>query len=86
MLAGAAWPLSAAIDRLRTSAPRLLGSRSIYTVSGMTDKSEKQKAAEGDVERLRQEGGPFVVAAEETRMPMVFMDGKASGQSDHLRQ
>jgi PAS domain S-box-containing protein len=45
----------------------------------MTSKSEKQDAAEGDVEDLRQEGGPFVVAAEETRMPMVFMDAKAAG-------
>ncbi len=45
-------------------------------MSEMTDKSEEQKAAEGEVESLRQEGGPFVVAAEETRMPMVFMDAK----------
>ena len=45
----------------------------------MTDKSEEQKEAEGEVESLRQEGGPFVVAAEETRMPMVFMDAKAAG-------
>lgn len=43
----------------------------------MARKSEDQKAAEGEVEELRQEGGPFVVAAEETRMPMVFMDAKA---------
>jgi PAS domain S-box-containing protein len=42
----------------------------------MTRKSENQDAAEGEVEELRQEGGPFVVAAEETRMPMVFMDAK----------
>ncbi len=42
----------------------------------MTRKSEEQKAAEGEVEDLREEGGPFVVAAEETRMPMVFMDAK----------
>ena len=42
----------------------------------MTEKSEEQKAAEGAVEELRQEGGPFVVAAEETRMPMVFMDAE----------
>lgn len=42
----------------------------------MTQKSEEQKAAEGEVEELRQEGGPFVVAAEETRMPMMFMDAK----------
>jgi PAS domain S-box-containing protein len=45
----------------------------------MTRKSEEQEAAEGEVEEIRQEGGPFVVAAEETRMPMVFMDAKASG-------
>ena len=43
----------------------------------MTRKSEEQNAAEGEVEKIRQEGGPFVVAAEETRMPMVFMDAKA---------
>jgi len=43
----------------------------------MTDKSKEQKAAEGEVESFRQEGGPFVVAAEDTRMPMVFMDAKA---------
>ena len=45
----------------------------------MPDKSDKQKAAESEVEGLRQEGGPFVVAAEETRMPIVFMDAKAPG-------
>jgi PAS domain S-box-containing protein len=45
----------------------------------VTQKSEEQDAAEGDVEELRQGGGPFVVAAEETRMPMVFMDAKAAG-------
>ena len=43
----------------------------------MTRKSKEQKAAEGAVEEIRQEGGPFVVAAQETRMPMVFMDAKA---------
>jgi PAS domain S-box-containing protein len=42
----------------------------------MIDKSKEQRAAEGEVESLRQEGGPFVVAAEGTRMPMVFMDAK----------
>jgi hypothetical protein len=45
----------------------------------MTSKSEKQDAAEGEVEDFRQEGGPFVVAADETRMPMVFMDATAAG-------
>jgi PAS domain S-box-containing protein len=42
----------------------------------MTQKSEHQDSAEGEVEDLRHEGGPFVVAAQETRMPMVFMDAK----------
>jgi PAS domain S-box-containing protein len=45
----------------------------------MTSKSEKQDAAEDEVESFRQDGGPFVVAADETRMPMVFMDAKAAG-------
>lgn len=49
-------------------------------MSAITHKTEEQKAAEGEVESLRQEGGPFVVAAEETRMPMVFMDAKGSGK------
>ncbi|HEV2816380.1 MAG TPA: HWE histidine kinase domain-containing protein [Allosphingosinicella sp.] len=45
-------------------------------MSNEANKSEEQARAEGEVEDLRQEGGPFVVAAEETRMPMVFMDAK----------
>ncbi|MBA3512741.1 HWE histidine kinase domain-containing protein [Sphingomonas sp.] len=45
----------------------------------MPDKSKEQRAAEGQVESLRREGGPFVVAAEETRMPMVFMDATETG-------
>lgn len=48
-------------------------------MSAKSRKSEEQKAAEGEVETLRQAGGPFVVAAEETRMPMVFMDAIAPG-------
>jgi PAS domain S-box-containing protein len=43
------------------------------------DKSNAQQAAEGEVENFRREGGPFVVAAEDTRMPMMFMDAKAPG-------
>jgi len=54
----------------------LLGGALICIMTAMSHKSEDQKAAEGEVEDLRQEGGPFVVAAEETRMPMVFMDAK----------
>ncbi|MDP9423357.1 MAG: PAS domain S-box protein [Pseudomonadota bacterium] len=45
----------------------------------MADKSDLQRAAEGEVESFRREGGPFVVAAEDTRMPMVFMDAKVPG-------
>ena len=42
-------------------------------------KSEEQKVAEADVEDHRKELGPFVVAAETTRMAMVFTDAKATG-------
>lgn len=45
----------------------------------ITDKSEGQKSAEADVESFRHELGPFVVAAEETRMAMVFADTKEPG-------
>jgi PAS domain S-box-containing protein len=40
------------------------------------DKSGEQKAAEAEVESFRKELGPFVVAAETTRMAMVFTDAK----------
>ena len=43
------------------------------------DKSKPQKAAEADVESFRVGLGPFVVAAETTRMPMIFTDAKAPG-------
>jgi PAS domain S-box-containing protein len=43
------------------------------------DKSREQKAAEADVDSFRKDLGPFVVAAETTRMAMVFMDAKAPG-------
>lgn len=42
------------------------------------DKSGQQEAAEADVEGFKQKLGPFVVAAETTRMPMVFTDAKTS--------
>lgn len=45
----------------------------------MSLKSDVQQAAEGEVESFRKGGGPFVVAAEDTRMPMVFMDAKVPG-------
>ena len=42
-------------------------------------KTRKQKAAEAEVEEYKNRLGPFVVAAETTRMPMVFMDAKTPG-------
>src|SRR5260370_5424493 len=42
----------------------------------ITNKSEEQKAAEAEVESFRKDLGPFVVAAETTRMAMVFTDAK----------
>jgi PAS domain S-box-containing protein len=42
-------------------------------------KSGEQKDAEAAVDRFRRELGPFVTAAEKTRMPMIFTDAKASG-------
>jgi PAS domain S-box-containing protein len=44
------------------------------------NKSDQQNAAESDVKSFKKELGPFVVAAETTRMPMVFTDAK---DSDH---
>ena len=49
----------------------------------MSDKAHKdseQHAAEAQVEDFRDDRGPFVVAAETTRMPMVFTD---SDKPDH---
>src|ERR1700685_1321422 len=40
------------------------------------NKSEEQKVAEAGVESFRKDLGPFVVAAETTRMAMVFTDAK----------
>jgi len=40
----------------------------------IVDKSEEQKDAEADVESFHDDLGPFVVAAETTRMAMVFSD------------
>ena len=42
-------------------------------------KSETQKVAEAKVEGFRSDLGPFVVAAETTRMAMVFTDAKEPG-------
>jgi PAS domain S-box-containing protein len=45
-------------------------------MSEIKDKPEEQKVAEADVEDHRKDLGPFVVAAETTRMAMVFTDAK----------
>jgi PAS domain S-box-containing protein len=45
----------------------------------MVVKSEGQKVAEAGVESFRRDLGPFVVAAETTRMAMLFTDAKAPG-------
>lgn len=45
-------------------------------ISKIVSKSEEQRHAEAEVEAFREELGPFVVAAEETRMPMVFTDAR----------
>lgn len=42
----------------------------------MTNKSDEQVEAEADVDGFRKDLGPFVVAAEMTRMAMVFTDAK----------
>jgi hypothetical protein len=42
-------------------------------------KSEEQKVAEGKIAGFRKALGPFVVAAETTRMPMVFTDANSPG-------
>ena len=46
---------------------------------GEENKSKEQKAAESEVEDFRKDLGPFVVAAETTRMPMVFTNAKVLG-------
>ena len=43
-------------------------------MADVTVKSDVQKAGEERVDAFRQDLGPFVVAAEKTRMPMVFTD------------
>lgn len=48
-------------------------------MSEITPKSEEQKVAEANVEGFRKDLGPFVIAAEKTRMAMVFTDAKQRG-------
>ncbi len=49
-------------------------------MSDKAPKDQEQKAAEAKVEDFKEELGPFVIAAETTRMPMVFTDAK---EADH---
>jgi PAS domain S-box-containing protein len=42
----------------------------------IVSKSEEQKVAEGEVKSFQKDLGPFIVAAETTRMAMVFTDAK----------
>lgn len=48
-------------------------------MSQVLKKSEEQATAEAEVESFRKNLGPFVVAAETTRMPMLFTDAKEPG-------
>jgi PAS domain S-box-containing protein len=48
-------------------------------MSEIAKKSMEQKGAEAEVESFRRDLGPFVVAAETTRMAMVFTDAKEPG-------
>lgn len=43
-------------------------------MSDITEKSDRQKGAEAAVDGFRKDLGPFVVAAETIRMPMLFTD------------
>jgi hypothetical protein len=45
----------------------------------MEKKTPEQTAAEAEVESFRQGLGPFVAAAEKTRMAMVFTNAKVAG-------
>ena len=45
-------------------------------MSYQAPKDEEQKIAEAEVEEFKEDLGPFVVAAESTRMPMVFTDAR----------
>jgi PAS domain S-box-containing protein len=45
-------------------------------MSEIKHKSQKQKGAEAEVESFREDLGPFVIAAETTRMAMVFTNAK----------
>ena len=45
----------------------------------IAEKDDEQKDAEAEVEEFKDDLGPFVIAAETTRMAMVFTDAKVDG-------
>lgn len=45
-------------------------------MSDKAHKDQEQKAAEAEVEQFKHDLGPFVIAADTTRMPMLFTDAK----------
>ncbi|MEO6113332.1 MAG: HWE histidine kinase domain-containing protein [Sphingomicrobium sp.] len=47
-------------------------------MSEKAPKDQEQRLAEAEVEEFREDLGPFVIAADTTRMPMVFTDAKKS--------
>ena len=57
---------------------RFVSPQNIEPYRKLVDKSKEQKAAESEVDGFRKDLGPFVVAAETTRMAMVFTDAKVS--------
>ena len=48
-------------------------------MSDIAPKDQEQRIAEAEVEAFKDDLGPFVIAAETTRMPMVFTDAKQAG-------
>lgn len=50
-------------------------------MSDTRESSEQQDDAEADVDSFKEDLGPFVVAAETTRMPMVFTDARQANNS-----
>jgi len=50
-------------------------------MSDKAPKDQEQRIAEAEVKEFKQELGPFVIAAETTRMPMVFTDPRSADNS-----
>jgi PAS domain S-box-containing protein len=55
----------------------LRGKRRAKLRNHISTPPEAQKAAEAEIERFREQLGPFVTAAETTRMPMLFTDARS---------